>query len=344
MTKVAIVARAALLALTASVIVYFRSGLLQTVPAVGSKIGGVRANIDVASGILRRMSPDLALRIDALSPELVQLGSLLFQDARLSRSSSISCASCHQPSVAFSDSRKQSIGEKGPVTRNAPVVFNRGLAPRLFWDGRASSLKEQARGPLLCVKEMGFSESSYLARVVTDGDRDLRSFLGASPVLERICAALAEFQISLVSVSSAFDQHEWDGASISDKVQEGARLFRGKAGCSQCHTGWNFSDEKYHDIGLITDDLGLAGMTGVEHDRRRFKTPTLRNISRTAPYMHDGSFATIREVLDHYNAGGARAVGRSILVRPLDLTLDELDAMEAFLGSLEGPVVCVARQ
>jgi len=191
---------------------------------------------------------------------------------------------------------------------------------------------------------MGFTDELFVERIAYDVKyraQFLEAF-GVDPSLDKLAEALGAFESSLVAVGSAFDQFEWGNTeAIMEEAIVGARLFRGKAGCSQCHMGWSFTDDLFHDIGLMSTDIGRAGVTSLAEDRFRFRTPTLRNVSRTSPYMHDGSSNTIREVLEHYNSGTHAWRDPSPLLKPLLLSERELASLESFLLTLECDVVSI---
>jgi cytochrome c peroxidase len=264
--------------------------------------------------------------------DVIELGRELFFDGRLSRSGDTSCATCHDPARAFTDGRTLALGDAGTeVARNAPAVFNRAMGRAQFWDGRAETLAEQALGPLLAPDEMGMTRELFRERF--GDDPRFRRVFGSAPSLELAATAIAAFEATLVSGDSAFDRYEWrgDAHALGEPARRGLTLFRGKAGCSTCHVGTNFSDEALHDIGI-----GKNGVFG------RFKTPTLRNVTRTAPYMHDGSLATLADVVRYYADGGTPHPGLDPEIRPRDLSEEERADLVAFLEALDGPIVALS--
>lgn len=269
----------------------------------------------------------------------VALGRALFFDERLSRSGRMSCATCHRPELHFTDGRARAVGDDGTIgARNTPSVLNRAFGRAQFWDGRAASLAEQALGPLLAPGEMGMTRELFLERVTTDATlvRSFAEAFGAEPTLELAARAIAAYEATLVSADSPFDRYEWSGdeSALTPEARAGLRHFRGKAGCTLCHTGTNFSDEQLHDLGVgspATDDGGA----------RRFKTPSLRNVAATAPYMHDGSLASLEEVVRFYEQGGGGRPGPAPQLRPLRLTDEERRELVAFLESLTGSIVAL---
>lgn len=262
-----------------------------------------------------------------ITEEKIALGRRLFVDRRLSRDGSVSCSSCHDPHRAFSDSRPVSIGVFGRVgRRNAAALINRGYGRSFFWDGRASTLEEQVLQPIQDPKEMDMALFEVSARV------------GLPP--DAISRGLASYVRSILSGNSRFDRFvNGDRQALSSDQWAGLQVFRGKGNCTACHIGPNFTDERFHNTGVAwrdgrLHDEGRSGVTGRAEDRGAFKTPTLREIARTAPYMHDGSLVTLDEVIDYYNRGGNRGPGLDPELRPLRLTREERQALATFLRSL----------
>jgi cytochrome c peroxidase len=261
--------------------------------------------------------------------ERVERGRELFFDKRLSRDRTIACASCHDPERAFSDGRPVAIGVFNRIgQRSAPALVNRGYGRAFFWDGRAATLEEQVLQPIQDRNEMDMTLPEVSARVGLPIDEVSRS--------------LASFVRSLLSGDSPFDRFvNGDRDALTAEQQAGLQLFRGKANCTACHVGPIFSDERFHNTGVawrdgrMLDD-GRFGVTGKTEDRGAFKTPTLREIARTAPYMHDGSLVTLTEAVDYYDRGGNTNPGLDSELRPLRLTDIEKKALVSFLQSLNG--------
>ena len=302
------------------------------------------------------VAADLADLEFRATPAKVRLGRWLFYDPRLSADGTVSCATCHQPERGFSQGEPVATGVHGQRgTRKAPPILNAAfpIYPVFFWDGRASSLTEQAKGPMANPVEMGM-EPADLVRVV----RSIRSYAryfaeayGDERVdLDRIAEAIAAYEATRLSGDSAFDR--WDAgdpAALSPEQRLGRDLFFGKAACNQCHLGFNFTDARFHNLGVGWKapapgadprtgfaDRGRAVVTGKDADIGAFKTPTLRDVSRRAPYMHDGSVATLREAVELYDRGGVPNPWLSREVKPLRLTPGEIDALVAFLKALDG--------
>jgi cytochrome c peroxidase len=264
-----------------------------------------------------------------LTTERIERGRQLFFDTRLSRDRTIACASCHDPQRAFSDGRPVPFGVFNRVgRRSAPALVNRGYGRAFFWDGRAASLEEQVLQPIQDPNEMDMTLPEVSAR------------LGMS--IDEVSRSLATFVRSLLSGNSPFDRFiNGDRTALTLEQQAGLQVFRGKANCTACHVGPTFSDERFHNTGVawregrMLDD-GRFGVTRKAEDRGAFKTPTLREIARTAPYMHDGSFLTLRDVVDYYDRGGNPNPGLDTELRPLRLSDADKDALVSFLGSLNG--------
>jgi cytochrome c peroxidase len=266
-----------------------------------------------------------------ISAEKVELGRRLFRDRRLSRDRSIACSSCHDPERAFSDGRPVAIGIDRQVgRRSAPALINRGYGRAFFWDGRAATLEEQVLQPIQDPKEMDMTLAEVSARV------------GRPP--REISRALASYVRSILSGNSPFDRFvNGNRRALSTEQQEGLRVFRGKGNCTSCHVGPNFTDERFHNTGIAwrdgsLQDDGRSIVTGKAEDRGAFKTPTLREIARTAPYMHDGSLVSLEDVVDYYDRGGNANPALDSELRPLKLMASEKRSLVAFLQTLSGTV------
>jgi cytochrome c peroxidase len=277
----------------------------------------------------------------------IALGKMLFFDPILSGDRTISCATCHRPDFAFSDTSAISIGVMGRRgIRNTPSVMNVDLQPMFFWDGRAASLEEQALIPIANSLEMNLPVDSAVDRLRRSASymAAFQEIYAGAPTAGNMALALAVFQRSLETNNTPFDawRLQDNGKLISVSAQRGFTLFSGKANCIRCHFGANFNNPEFRNIGLYDGlrltDSGRAGVTRKTVDLGKFKVPQLRNIALTAPYMHNGMFSTLREVIDYYNDPDkivARPVNRdSLLSRPLHLTEGEKKDLEAFLRSL----------
>ena len=282
-----------------------------------------------------------------LTKEKVELGTLLFFDTRLSANETIACASCHVPALAFTDGQPVSAGiHQQQGGRSAPTAVNRVFSTAQFWDGRAATLEDQSVGPFVNPVEHGFADHDALvAKVKTiAGYRPLfeRAFGPVPITLDLIGKAIASFQRTLLSGNSPYDRFvaEDDARALSETAQNGFRVFVSKGRCLSCHSGFNFTDERFHNLGVGWDrdqiDVGRYAVTKQAEDLGAFKTPTLREIARTAPYMHDGRFATLRQVIEFYDRGGIPNPYLDSAVTPLQLTEQEKDDVIEFLRSLNG--------
>jgi cytochrome c peroxidase len=266
-----------------------------------------------------------------LTDEKIDLGRRLFHDRRLSRSGRVSCASCHNPRRAFSTGQPLAIGVFGRRTeRNAPALINRAWGRAFFWDGRITTLEAQVLAPIENPNEMDMTLAEASSRVGVD--------------VEAISRSLASYVRSILSGNAPYDRFiNGDRGALSREQQLGLRVFRGKGNCTACHVGPNFTDERLHNTGIAwrdgrLQDDGRFGVTGKDEDRGAFKTPTLREVARTAPYMHDGSLPTLDAVAEFYSGGGRPNPHLDSELRPLRLTVQEKLALVAFLKSLSGSV------
>jgi len=282
-----------------------------------------------------------------LSAEKVALGRRLFHDQRLSQSGTISCASCHDPARAFTNGRPVAAGIGGVLGhRNVPTIVNRVYGTSFFWDGRAASLEEQAAQPLLDAREMATTPEAVVAIVRRDASHGaaFQAAFGRPPEWDDVLRALASYVRTVRSGDSPYDRFVMgDAAALSTREQRGWHLFFGSANCASCHRGPNFTDERFHNTGVAyrdgeLTDPGRFTATSRPADRGAFKTPTLREIARTAPYMHDGSLATLDDVVEFYDRGGIPNPGLDRHIRPLDLLSEDRAALVAFLRALNGSV------
>jgi cytochrome c peroxidase len=282
-----------------------------------------------------------------LTTEKVELGRALFFDKRLSQDNTIACASCHLAKFAFTDGRPVSTGIRGQKGgRSAPASFNRVFSSAQFWDGRAETLEMQSVGPFTNPIEHGFANYDVMRAKMMKiaGYRKLfKQVFGEEDItIDNVGKAIASFQRTVLSGNSPadrFDQGQEAGA-IPEAAQKGLLLFRDKARCTKCHSGFNFTDEKFHNLGLGWDDnkvdLGRYMVTKNAEDIGAFKTPTLREIARSGPYTHDGRFKTLEEVVDFYNKGGVKNPHQDPLILPLELTDQEKGDLVQFLRTLNG--------
>lgn len=313
-----------------------------------------------------------------MSPEKTELGKLLFFDTRLSGDGSISCATCHEPSMGWGDGNELSRGYPGTQHwRNSQTVLNSAYYDKLFWAGEATSLESQANsavtGNLAGNGDPMMIEERL--RQVPDYLRRFKKVFGQEPLYSDALKAIAAYERAVpISRNVPFDRYaKGDKKAISAKAQTGMALFQGKGACIQCHNGPLFSDQDYHNLGVADNptfkedplrqialrfqhfargvdeklyrkagrDLGLYYTTKQEKDKGRFRTPSLRELKYTPPYMHNGTFASLQEVVDFYDGGGGGEPGKSPLLKPLGLTPEEKEALIAFLESLSGDEIKV---
>jgi len=275
----------------------------------------------------------------------VELGKQLYFDGRLSKNNAISCAFCHNPGTGFADPRQTSIGVGGGIGgRQSPTIYNTAFNHVQFWDGRARSLEEQAIGPIHNPVEMAETHEHVVAKLgkIKGYQQQFKAVFGADVSLQGIAEAIAAYERTILSTNSAFDQYVLgDQKAMDEAAVRGLALFKGKARCILCHNGANFTDNQFHNLGVpqvgpMKEDLGRFVVSRAEKDRGAFKTPTLRSITDTAPYMHDGAFKTLEEVVEFLNQGGGNNANLSPLMKPLNLTAEEKADLIAFLKSLTG--------
>jgi cytochrome c peroxidase len=287
--------------------------------------------------------------------ETVALGRRLYYDPQLSVDGTISCASCHAPQFAFSDQRPFSAGVGGKTgTRHAPTVINSAYSALQFWDGRAPSLEEQAKGPIANPVEMAHTLDGVVNRLQADPKyRELfQKAWGTDQIsIDLVAKSIASFERTVIAGNSPFDRFYFghDKKALSAAAQRGFKLFTDpkKANCAVCHTIGKtdalLTDNKFHNLGIGADtrgnlnDPGRYSVTKQDADTGCFKTPTLRNLANRAPFMHDGSFPTVKDALDHYIGGGNMNDHLDKEIHALDfLTFDERDDLLQFLDSLNG--------
>jgi cytochrome c peroxidase len=271
-----------------------------------------------------------------------QLGKSLFFDPRLSASGTQSCATCHNPSLGWEDGMPLGTGNgHKKLGRHTPTILNLAWDELYFWDGRADSLEAQAVGPLASEKEMNMA--------LHKAEEILKGIKGYAPMFKAafpedgdkinqalIAKAIATFERKVVSGEAPFDK--WingDESAISDDAKRGFVIFNKKGNCAACHSGWQFSDSSFHDIGLPDDDIGRAKHLDLDAMQHAFKAVGLRNIADRGPYMHNGSLASLEEVVEHYNkGGGAKRQSLSKEIKPLHLTPEDKTELIAFLKTL----------
>ncbi|HET9474254.1 MAG TPA: cytochrome c peroxidase [Steroidobacteraceae bacterium] len=275
----------------------------------------------------------------------VELGRQLFFDPRLSRKGSMSCASCHNPALGWSDGLPTAVGfDMQILGRATPTILNTAFNTIQMWDGRKADLEDQALGPIAAGGEMNLPLPEMVTR--------LKSIPGYAPHFEKaypgmgisevtVARAIASFERTVLSTESPFDRWRMgDENAVSPQVKRGFEVFTGKAKCAICHMGYNFTDNGFHNIGLKGDaanyDVGRYAQRPLKSMRGAFKTPTLRDIALTAPYMRNGAYTTLMEVVEHYNRGGDDQENLSMNIVPLSLTAAEKAELVAFMESLTG--------
>jgi cytochrome c peroxidase len=281
-----------------------------------------------------------------LTAKKVELGRLLFFDKRLSKNDTVACVSCHLPNKGFTDGKPVSTGINGlKGGRSAPASLNRVFSKGQFWDGRADTLEDQSIGPFVNPVEHGFIDHNEMVtkmRKIAGYRKLFQEVFGREIVIEDVGKAIASFQRTILSGNSPVDKFDMGGdeKALPESARRGLELFRGKARCTRCHSSFNLTDEKFHNLGIGWDtntvDLGRYMVTNNPDDIGAFKTPTLREIARTAPYMHDGRFKTLEEVVKFYNQGGIKNPHQDNTIIPLELTEQEQQDVVALLKSLNG--------
>jgi cytochrome c peroxidase len=310
-----------------------RPAMLQAAPA-RDDLAALKAAFRRPAGV--PFPPD-----DPYSENKRALGEALFHDKRLSSDRSLACASCHDRRKGFADGKAHGRGVPGrELKRHTPSLWNLAWASPVFWDGRARSLEEQVAGPIESPDEMAQPLPGVVARLAADPAM-VRAFAEAFPETPKVDAAnlvkaIATYERTFVSPETRFDR--WvagDAQALSKNEIAGFRLFTGKAKCMNCHSGFAFTDDAFHDIGLPGDDRGRGAVLRLPAAEHAFKTPGLREIGRSAPYMHDGSLATLDDVLRHYQSGVVdRPTLSKDLPRGLKLSDSERADLIAFVGTL----------
>lgn len=279
-----------------------------------------------------------------------ELGRMLFFDPILSANRSTSCASCHKPEFAFADSTSFSKGFNGGFTsRNTPTVMNMSSRPYLFWDGRSPNLEDQAIHPIVNPVEMGLKKTDIVKRLKSSPfyKKAFQKIYGSAPDLKLLGKAIAAFERTLETADSPFDKYmEGDSTAISASAIRGRELFLEKGHCFDCHFTPDFTADEFRNIGLFNgknlNDSGRYLVSQNPEDIGRFKVPGLRNVALTAPYMHNGQFRTLRQVVDYYDNPDAfipNSIGRdTILAKPLGLNEQEKEDLVEFMKSLTSTI------
>jgi len=276
-----------------------------------------------------------------LTVSRVELGKKLFFDNIMSRDSTLSCASCHMPEFAFTDRRTKGIGIRNQlVSRNTPTLTNIVYSDKFLLDGVNPSLETQIMVPIHEKNEFDFHILLIAERMKKDPEYILlsREAYDSEPTPYVITNSIAAFERTLLSGNSSFDKYNFQEQeeALSASAKRGLSLFEDKLYCSQCHSGFNFTNYALENNGLYLNyqDSGRFRMTGVDKDLSLFKVPTLRNIAVTYPYMHDGSIDNLEDVIKHYESGGMNHINKSRIIKPFSLSLQEREDLIAFLNSL----------
>jgi cytochrome c peroxidase len=298
------------------------------------------ARLDALKQTYRRPASIPFPKVNPYTEAKADLGHTLFFDPRLSGANTMSCATCHNPALGWKDGLGRGVGHDAkPLGRATPTLLNLAWAELLMWDGRKCDLEDQATGPIEAAAEMDQSMPELLAELgEIPGYRALfREAFGRDGITRSdLAQAIATFERTLVSNKAPFDRWiDGDEAAIGDAAKRGFVVFNGKANCAACHSGWRFTDDGFHDIGLTSEDIGRgAEVPGEPLLQHAFKTPTLRNIDQRAPYMHDGSSASLREVVVHYDTGFLQRSSLSPEMRRLGLTETEITDLLEFMHTL----------
>ena len=347
-------------------------GLLVEFPDT-AKIHDQPLEVQVPKG-LPPLTPNAVVpAYNPLTAAKVELGKQLYFDPRVSSNGTVSCATCHNPAKGWADGQVLTIGIGGAVNgRNSPTVLNTVYSKNLFWDGRAASLEAQAQGPPQAATEMGKQTHEQIMerlRKIPGYQEQFAKVFGTDVTLDGFAKAIAAFERTALSGNSAYDKYTaGDMKALNESAKRGMILFGlrldqddeyqpenvtlKKANCTSCHLGTNFSDDQFHNLGVGADktgklaDLGRwnAEPIGAKNPASigAFKTPTVRDITRTAPYMHDGSEATLEAVVEYYDKGGNANPYLSKDIKPLHLTAQEKADLVAFMKSLDGEIIPVA--
>ena len=295
---------------------------------------------DTKSGHPLGLPAVMAPRDNPQTAPKIALGKQLYFDRRLSADNTVSCADCHNPARGFSNGEQFATGIKGQKGgRNSPTVINTAFQKFQFWDGRAGSLEQQALGPIANPIEMGLPLPEMEKRLnAIPGYKALfKQVFGVDQIrADEVAKAIASYERTVLSGNSPYDHfQQGEVEALSEQARAGMKLFFGKANCAACHSGPNFTDNAFHNIGIGMDrkdpDVGREAISKLEGDRGSFKTPTIRDIAKSGPYMHDGSLKTLAEVVEHYDKGGTSNPWLDEELFPLKLSADEKAALVKFM-------------
>jgi len=275
----------------------------------------------------------------------IRLGKQLYFDTRLSADNTISCATCHTPATGWANHHPTDTGIGGQVGgRNSGTIIDSAYMKYQFWDGREGSLEGQALGPIHNPIEMGETLENVVRKLnaIPGYKEQFREVFGTDVTTDGIAKAIASYERTIVSGPSPFDRYlAGDKKAMSKPAVRGMNLFNGKGHCTPCHSGPTFSDQSFHNLGVGMNkpdpDVGRSKISGDPRDWGRFKTPGLRNVALTSPYLHDGSEKTLMDVVSFYDRGGIPNRNLDPLIQPLNLTRQEKQDLVAFLDALTGP-------
>lgn len=282
-----------------------------------------------------------------ITQKRVELGKYLYFDKRLSSSNEVSCATCHDPQKGWSDGKQKAVGVHGKVgSRNSPTIINTAFQTHQFWDGRSKSLEDQALGPMQADVEMDMKIAD-VEKFVNTNKGYKKLFIEAYPnenlTIKTVAKAIASFERTIISRQAPFDKFiKGDKSAINDDAKKGWELFRGKASCTTCHDGFNFTDGSFHNIGLGDDDIGRQVLKMKRKAwKGAMKTPTLRDVDQSAPYFHDGSVYTLEEAIAICAKGGREpnTENKSPDMKDRGLKKLELAQINEFLKTLTGPQI-----
>ncbi len=318
--------------------VLFALALGLAVITLGAQYAGQRPPVPVPEG-----NPQTA--------DKVALGAQLYFDTRLSADNTISCATCHDPSAGWANHNATDTGIKGQVgNRNSGTILDAAYMKFQFWDGRAASLEEQALGPIHNPIEMGETLENAIRKLnaISGYRNQFRALFGTDATEDGIAKAIAAFERTVVTGPAPYDRHlAGDTTALSAAALRGLAVFSGKGRCMRCHSGSMLSDQSFHNLGVGMNqekpDVGREAVTKSPQDRGRFKTPSLRNVALTWPYLHDGSAQSLDAVLELYDRGGEPNANLDPLIRPLGLTDGEQADLKAFLEALTGTMPSIAK-
>ena len=347
-------------------IVLWSVGFLGMLTLLGQGWGGAGAPADIGP-----LPPVPVPEDNPLTPEKVELGMLLFFDARLSADGSLACVSCHLPDQGWATHTPLSPAYPTNMERRlSPTLINVAYNKALLWDGRAGLLEKQALGPIQNPLHMNQNLDLLIEKLqaIPDYADRFQKVFGTAVNPETLGKALAAFQRTLITRNAPFDRYmAGDHRAMAENAVRGMALFKGKARCILCHHGPNFTDSQFHNLGVpdapllshplvqaairfdakrmnvpdyaqVKEDLGRYLVTKEDKDKGAFKTPTLRNVAQRDPFMHNGAFHSLEEIIDFYDRGGGAVVGKSPLLQPLALTAQEKRDLLAFLQALTGEV------